>query len=265
MYKKEYLPWIAAAGLVIGLSLVVPAFAQGMPNGRGGDRMNGPQSGNGAAPALVGSVTAINGTTITIQTWRRPNEKNATTTYTVNAASAKFFDKGATSTISSVTTGDMISVLGTINGTTITATVIRYGMNGDLGRRGIPNTSTTQPFKGNGEPIVGGTVASINGATITITNESNVTYTIDASNAKVIEHGTTSTIANIAVGNNVMVQGTVNGTDIAASTILDQGNMMNAANATSTPGATPPQSHRGFDPFGFFGTIGGFFKHLFGF
>ena len=259
MNKKEYLPWILAAGVVIGFSLVAPAFAQGMPGRPGDNRPMGAWQQDGSpAPAVVGSITAINGTTLTLQAWGRGDRKDATsTTYTVDAANATVYDKGATSTLSSLATGDMIAVRGTMNGTTVTATVIRYGMNGALGRRGMGDASRTAPFTGNGQPIVGGTVASVNGTTFTIVNSGNATYTVNAANATVVDRGTTSTIASIVTGDNVLVQGTVNGTDIAATSVIVQGE---PANATATP------AHRsGFDPFGFFKSIGGFFKHFFGF
>jgi hypothetical protein len=262
MPKKEYLPWMIAASFVVGFAMVAPVFAQGMPNGRGGGMARG-DIGNGPAPAVVGSVTAINGTMLTLQTWRRPGSANAAgTIYTVDAANAEVFDKGATSTVAGIAPGDMVSVQGTANGTNITATVIRYGMNGAFGRRGAANGSTTPPFRGNGEPIVGGSVTAISGTTLTITNVSNVTYAVNAASSTVVLHGTTSTLASIAVGDNVMVQGVVNGTSITASMILDQGNMNHAS---VTPNVNRPHGHGGFDPFGFFGAIGGFFKHLFGF
>lgn len=260
MFKKEYLPWVIAAGLVIGLAIVAPVFAQGMPNGRWNGEM-GARNGNEPTPAIVGSVSAINGTTLTIESTGRRG-RNASSTYTVDAANAKIFEKGATSTIAGIATGDMIAVQGTVSGTNISATVIRYGMNGAFGRRGAPNASTTPPFQGDGEPIVGGSVTNINGTTLTITNASKITYTVDAAGSTVVLHGATSTLASIAVGDNIMIQGVVNGTSITASTILDQGNMNHASGA---PNVSRPQGHGGFDPFGFFGTIGGFFKHLFGF
>jgi hypothetical protein len=116
------------------------------------------------------------------------------------------------------------------------------------------NRPKTPIISGNGQPIVGGTVASISVNTLTITNASNVTYTVDISSAKVVKGNATSTISNIIVGDRVIVQGTVNGTSITASSVVDQGTMPNN-NATSTP-----QNNGGF-----FGAIGGFFHRMFGF
>jgi len=80
-------------------------------------------------------------------------------------------------------------------------------------------------------------------------------------NAKVTRSGTIGTIASITVGDGVLVQGSVNGTSIAATSVIDQGAAPTAQANTSVNGAinTHP-AHRGF-----FGSIGGFFGHLFGF
>ena len=68
-----------------------------------------------------GKVTAVNGTTITLV-------KNKTTTYTVNAGSAtltKGFGKNAKPiTVADVAVGDRLTVIGTLSGTTVTASAI---------------------------------------------------------------------------------------------------------------------------------------------
>jgi len=71
-------------------------------------------------------------------------------------------------------------------------------------------------------PGVFGQVAAINGTTITITDSRNSTkYTIDASNASVTKNGSASSLSNIAVGDTVMIQGTVSGNSVTATSILD--------------------------------------------
>jgi hypothetical protein len=173
----------------------------------------------------------------------------------------------------------MVMVQGTVSGTNVTATVIRDGMMGMMGRPGMSTTSpqgrfgyngknfgrptstpSASPIQGNGEPVVAGSITVINGSTLTVTNASNVTYTIDASNATIVKSGITSTIANIAVGDNIIAQGTVNGTSVTATSIIDQGN----GNRGNAPTGTPPIAPHGGLP-NFFGAIGNFFKHIFGF
>lgn len=191
------------------------------------------------------------------------------TVYTVDASNAQVIKNGASSTLSSIATGDMVMVQGTVNGTNVAATMIRDGMPGSMGGhefgpggRPMPMTARgTSPIQGNGEPIVGGNVTAVNGVTLTVTNASNVTYTVDATSAKIVKNGTSSAIASIATGDNVIVQGTVNGTSVTASSIIDQGSG-SQTNSGQGSGASAGGSH---STFGFFGAIGNFFKHIFGF
>jgi hypothetical protein len=113
-------------------------------------------------------------------------------------------------------------------------------------------------IQGNGQPIVGGTVSSISGATFSITNKSNATYSIDASHATVVKAGATSSVSNIATGDAVLVQGTINGTAVTATSVIDHGAV------PVPPQGSGSNAQRGMTG-GFFGAIGGFFHNLFGF
>lgn len=67
-----------------------------------------------------------------------------------------------------------------------------------------------------------GIVASINGTTLTMTEEADeggATYTIDASNATVTKDGATASLASIAVGDKIFVKGTVTGTNVVATSV----------------------------------------------
>jgi preprotein translocase subunit YajC len=105
--------------------------------------------------------------------------------------------------------------------------------------------------------VVAGTVASISGNSISINTSSNTSYTIDASSAAIVKNNASSTVSSIAVGDYVVVQGAVNGTSVTASSVIDQP-------ASSAPGnsGNAPGHLKGM---GFLGSIGSFFKHLFGF
>lgn len=257
----------AAVGLVGSLLMASVAFAQttltptpGSTQYHTGSRMN-------HAPGVFGTVSAVNGTTLTVTS--KGFGQNATaTTYTVDASNATVTKGGAPGTtpttipVSSIAIGDMVMVAGTVSGTSVTATTIRDGMPQGMGRGagmkgGWGKNGSTTPSnlpQGNGQPVVGGAVTAISGDSITITNTSNVTYTIDATNATVTKGNTTSSLSNIAVGDNLVVQGTVNGNAVTASSIIDGG-----APKTSTSGGT---SHA---MGGFMGAVGGFFHKLFGF
>ena len=288
--------WVAAIGVAASLAMIMPAFAQTVatPHAQGGGAWTAAGHGGtrgGMEPGVFGTVSSVNGDTVMVTATARPTRPMpeqaspsanvstptvvAGTVYTVDATSAKIYKGSATTTVSvsDITTGDTVMVQGTVSGTNVTATVIRDGVGGTMGGQpGMPGKgfghgasstpSTTPIIQGNGEPVVGGSVTAISGTTLTVTNTSNVTYAISAASSTVVVKGVSSTLANVAVGDNVIVQGTVNGNSVTASSILDQG--AKVANASSTNG----QSHGGgigAGLGGFFGAIGGFFQHLFGF
>ncbi len=202
---------------------------------------------------VFGTVTAVNGSTITVQTkaMMKGNTSIPAATYTVTTSSSTTVDKNnATSSVSAIAVGDTVMVEGTMNGTTITASRIHDGLM--MKGPGTGNsTSTSANFPaGNGQPVIGGTVSAVNGNTITITNQSNASYTIDVTNAKITKGNATSTAGNIAVGDNLIAQGTINGNTVTAVNVIDSSVTANTNNG----------EHRGF-----FGSIGSFFAHLFGF
>lgn len=254
------------AGFAIGLGIVVPALAATQTrttNWQGGrSEMRG-----GMPSGVFGKVASISGDTLTVTQETRPNATTTPITYTIDATNATIIKSGTTSTLSSIVTGDTVMVQGTVNGTSVTATLINDGMMGQGGtkegdtkvpHRNSTSTTPTSPVQGNGEPVVGGNVSSISDTTLAITNTSNVTYAVDASNAKIVKNGTTTTLSSVAVGDNLIVQGTVNGASVIASSVIDQGNGNREKNATtSTPTS---ESH-----FNLFSAIGNFFKNLFGF
>jgi hypothetical protein len=213
--------------------------------------------------AVFGTVQSVSGTTLTVtqKGFMRPGPKPenandasapAATVYTVDASNATVYKGNATSTVSAIATGDVVMVEGAVNGTSVTANVIRDG---------FPQMKPVAPkpvpvIKGNGQPVVGGSVTAISGSTVSITNSSNVSFTIDASNATVAKGNAASTVSDIAVGDTLIVQGAVNGSSITASSIIDS-----SAKAAGT-GDGNGKEH---GVFGFFAGIGGFFAHLFGF
>jgi hypothetical protein len=188
---------------------------------------------------LVGTITALSGSTITFSV---KNSNGTTSTYTANTSSSTKIEKnGTTGSFASLAVGDVIKVEGTMNGSVVTATEIKVGS----------NTNNDRPFtfEGNGQPIIGGTVTAVSGSTITITNKSNVTYTVNATNAQFSKNAKVATLSDIAVGDSILVQGSVNGSAIVASSINDQGKLQNDSNNNS----------------GFFVKIRSFFANLFGF
>lgn len=219
---------------------------------------------HGPRPVVMGTVATMpDGTgtfTVTAEEgWKQGNAqatstKASSTTYTVTTTSSTTFEKnGTASTASALVSGDRVMIAGTLSGTTVAATSVMSGMMSKGAGHMRPPASTTPPFVGNGQPVIGGTIVSVNGSSLTVTNTANVTYTVDVANATITKPGAKdATIADLAVGDTLIVQGSVNGTAVTATTIVD--------NSTHAQGPAP----RGI-AHGFFGRIGGFFSHLFGF
>ena len=248
----------------------------GQDNSRG--MMNGVMGMRGGEfrPVAIGTVSSINGTTLTVvgkknigSDERVPDVTDgnnfATTTFTVTATNAQVRKNNATSTLSSIAVGDMVSIEGTISGTSVTATVIHdgairgFGMKAEGKAGGMMGVgrqaSSTIMMGGNGQPIIAGKVSAISGAILTITNNSNVAYSIDTTNAKITQGNTTISLANIIVGDTILAQGTINGTSVIATTVMDQ------TNHSTTNISTTTQNIRK----GMFGGLGQLFMRMFGF
>ena len=231
---------VMVVGKISGTDITATSIRDGIMMGRDNGRMMGRGRG------VFGTVASVNGSTFTVtsKAWQKDG---AAITYTVDATNATVTKNGASSSVSNILVGDTVSVLGTLNGTNITAKSIRDGVG--MGQR----KAIAPVIQGNGLPVVGGSVTAINGSVLTVTNKSNVTYTVDATHATIMKAAATSTIANVSVGDAVIVQGTVNGTSVVASSVIDQAQVVAHAG-----------KGRGFLG-DFFDGIGGFFHHLFGF
>ena len=152
---------------------------------------------------VMGTVSAISGNSITLT-------GSNNTTYTVDATSAKFMGGsfGSTQTLSNVQVGDKLMVNGTITGTSVAAKTI--------------NDISLQQ-----RTVFSGKVTAVNGTTITMTGRNNTTYTVDASAAKLTKgfgkNAATISAGSMAVGDMVMIGGSLNGTSITATAINDMG------------------------------------------
>lgn len=213
-------------------------------------------------PAVFGTVSVVSGNTITVAGKQGFGTNAVSTTFTVDTTNAKITKNNIAGTISSIVVGDTVMAQGTLTGTNLVATTIRDGQMGK-GMRGNNGNQTgktplVSPITGNGQPIVAGTISSISGSTMTITNKSNVNYTVDTTNAKIVQDSNTILISNMVVGDTVIVQGTVNGNSVVASSVMDQTKPVNT-NTTNSGTTTQPENK------GFFGAIGSFFEKIFGF
>ncbi len=156
--------------------------------------------------AIVGTVTAVTGSTITVS---GPGGG----TYTINASSAtitKYENSAATTVpLSSIAVGDRVQVRGSTVTATVNASTIRDGI-----------------FPRPAPPTAIGKVTAINGSTITIAARSapgvTTTETVDASSATVTTgRNIASSVSAIKVGDVIVVNGTANGATITATTVHD--------------------------------------------
>lgn len=288
-------------GWAIG-SMIMAGLHMGQHDQNQGDQNENDQNQNdqnknehGMKPAVVGTVSAVSGTTLTVTAkgrgeWENGDHGSSTqptpATFTVDASNATVLKGNATSSVSSVAVGDTVIVLGSISGTNITATTIRDGVpmgdrNGNDNGQGkdkgkhMGQQMGMPSFQGNGQPIVGGTVTAVGSTTITITNKSNVSFTVNASGAVIRKGNATSSLSSITVGDNVLVQGTINGNSVVASTIIDQSAQVIPGSTLGGEGdhgdnnaSSTEQDHGGRGLGNIFhglGGIGNFFRSLFGF
>ncbi len=170
------------------------------------------QSMGKRGPHVHGTVTAVNGTTITI------TDERQNTIYTIDASGATFKKATAgsaptTVTISEIAVGDTIGARGTVSGTTVTATEVMEGAMGRGGPGGMGG-------HGRGQGVMG-TVTAVNGSTITVTDQrSGTSYTVNAG-AATVQKMTAGALSDIVVGDTIGVQGDVSGTAVTAKNIMD--------------------------------------------
>jgi hypothetical protein len=228
--------------------------------------MRGRGLGNGEGvrmklPGVFGKVTAVSGNTITVIGSAGVRGDTVATTYTVDATNAKVTKANTASTVSSIVVGDIVAVRGTVSGTNIIATAVYDGlttkgrMGMDQEKNGDRRDEMNFPITGNGQPVVAGTISSVSGTSVTITNKSNVSYVADITSAKIVQGKTIVTASNLKVGDRVVIQGAVAGNSIVATSVIDG----SAQASTNEEGGINSKSR------GFFGSIGHFFLSIFGF
>lgn len=231
---------------------------QGMMNrGEGNGYMMEGQGGM-MKPVVFGTVASVSGNAIVVTGSQYFGTSTAAVSFSVDATNAKIIKNGATSSVSSILVGDSVAIQGTLSGTSVIATIIHDGaMRGpqnwaDKDKKDKTGTSTFI-VEGNGQPVIAGSVSAVGTSTFTITNKSNVQYTVDVTNAKIVSGKDTVSFSTVKVGDTVVVQGVINGSSINASTVIEQ--KLSASGQVS--GQKTGQ--------GFFGGIGRFFMRLFGF
>ena len=111
-------------GTVSGTSVTATAIRDGvMARTPGTFGTTGAHAKNG----VMGTVSAVNGTTLTV-TSKGFGKSPTATTYTVDASSATVTKSGTASSVSVIAVGDTVMVRGTVSGTSVTAKTIMDGM-----------------------------------------------------------------------------------------------------------------------------------------
>lgn len=218
-----------------------------------GDEDKNDDKGGEYSRGVYGSVTAVSGSTISVR------DSRTNVIYSVDTTNAKIDKNRVTIAVSGIMVGDMVLVEGKTTGTAVVATSVHDGVlvKGsadwkDNKEKDDKNNQMMFP-EGNGQPIVGGTVSAVNASQVTITNKSNVSYIIDVINAKITKAGKVATKTDIVVGDTILAQGTINGTTVAAVSVIDQG-------VISIDGSHENNGKK----VGFFRRIGNFFSRMFG-
>lgn len=82
------------------------------------------------------------------------------------------------------------------------------------------STPTTTPGTVNVNLV--GTVTAVSGSTLTLSGQNGATYSVDAANASITGGGQTHVLADIKVGDKLAVHGTLSGSVVTATSIVDK-------------------------------------------
>lgn len=157
-----------------------------------------------------GTVTAVSGTTVTV------TDVQSSTSYTIDTSNATIIkasegERPTGATIADIAVGDTIGAHGTLSGTTLVADRVTDGMG-----MGGPRDGSMMERGGRGGM---GTVTAVSGSSITLTTQNGETMTVDASSASVSKM-VTGSLADVAVGDTISVQGTRGDGTIKADHIM---------------------------------------------
>ncbi len=195
---------LLGGGALAGYASLAGAQTTTGTTGTGASQMRLMQS-----PHVDGTISAINGSTITIT--EEANEGGGTVT--IDASGATFTKDGKTATLSDFKIGGKVFAVGTVNGTNVVATKV---FSGKMGGRGH---GMMGKMMGKGHGVMG-MVSAVNGATLTVTGKDGTTYTVNAGSSAVHKM-ITGSVSDISVGDTIGVHGTVSGNTVTATDIMD--------------------------------------------
>ena len=220
---------------------VASAAASGGPGGQGGfggGQGGGPRGGGG----VFGTIKAIDGPSLTVTT-------NDGSTETVTTTRATTTTRAVAAALSDVKIGDQVVVMGT-GTTTIAATSITdtgtnaataapagAGQAGGSRANGGGGPPGGGPFGAGGE-LIAGTVAQVGSGALTVTESSGTTVAVKTSSSTTVTTVETIDVADLAVGQSVIVRGTTSNGTVTA-TAIETGALAADQGAPGAQGAPP--------------------------
>jgi hypothetical protein len=230
----------------------------------GGPNGNGPFNGRFGGRGAQGKITAIKGTTLTIDS---TDFSGASTTMTVTTNADTKVTETVAGSVSDIAVGDNVLVVGESTDAAVTATSIVDNGDQTLAFRNrtdgqTPDTSngsgtaTPPSFPDDGQGGQGGpgfsgpggrggftagAVTSVDGSTITIRTIAGDTVTVTTTADTKVSVTKTIKLADLAVGDTVRVNGTTTGTTVAADSI-EKGELGFGGGLRRSDGTGPDES-----------------------
>jgi len=248
-------PWIigGAIGVVVlavGGFFAVSALAGGGSSSSTSTAGQAPGNGQGRR-GTIGMLQSIDGSTLTLATFNRGNDNQAGannsngggTTTVITNGSTKFY-KTVSGALSDIKTGDRVTAMGTPDGTNAVtaARIIDTGTMVDVfgGPGGGPgggarrfrsntqnggSTPSSNPNVTRPDPnsFANGTVKSISGSTLTVTQQDGTTKTVNTNGSTAVSVLKAVSINDLSTGQVVVVRGTTNSDGTVTATNVSEG------------------------------------------
>jgi hypothetical protein len=189
----------------------------------------------GRGPAAVGTIKAKSGSTLTLSTFGGK-------TVTVKTTSATAVTKSVAGKLADISSGDSVTVIGSLSGSTLSAQQVVDGATeaaGPSSGGGGPPGSTTQT-------MVSGKVATVSSGSFTVTKSGGGTVTVRTSSKTRVRDIKASDVSALAVGQTVAVTGATASDGTVTATAIQQGPAGPAGMGPGRPGS----ANGGYGPSG---------------
>src|SRR5947209_7457529 len=241
---------VLAVGGFVGVSALSGGGSSSSTSTAGQAPGNG--QGNQGRRGTIGMLQSIDGSTLTVATFNRGNDPqgggntgNAAggTTTVITNGSTKFY-KTVSGSLSDIKTGDRVTAMGTPGTNAVTAARIidtgtmadAFGGPGGGGggarrfrgndtQNGNGSTPPSNPNVTRPDPnsFANGTVKSISGSTLTVTQQDGTTKTVDTNGSTAVSVLKAVSINDLATGQVVVVRGTTNSDGTVSATSVSDG------------------------------------------